>query len=233
MKALANCLGVVLASCAAMACGQTYYAGHGGPGHHGSWAPMIYYYSPGYGWPAHHHHFSTATGAYLRGVAAVIVARGVCNFYTSEAMINAAQARGLALENDRQRLQNYFDGRNRNEEFRGKEQAPRHPRPAQAQPVKPGAANSLSMKFDPATGCPVWPRALQHQTYAAQRQVVAAACRAPADSIRAEDLEKVAQAAQDLLGLLKSHAREVPGDEYVATKHFLKRLKTEIPGEAG
>jgi hypothetical protein len=230
MKTLASCFGLVIGICVAGAEGQTHYWGNSAAVQARLREPVIYCHPPIYDWPARHP--TTAAGAYLHGVAAVIQAQAQWNFWTSQAMINAELARQLAIENAPQQVEAYFKIRDINRKARENARRPRPAAPASIQTVKMNVPRREGTRFDAATGGLAWPRILKERTSVVQRNVVeTAACRLAAEPISVENRVEAIQAVQILLEELRSHIREVPSGEYRAARRFLEELKRDIADE--
>lgn len=185
------------------------------------WQPYGY----GYGY-----HASTAAEGYLRGVASVTRARGEYNLLTSQAAINAQQARSMGLDNFKKNAETYFDVRKINKESRAAERGPRPTAEQISRLAKMGtpdrpAAQQLNRK----TGRIAWPSALQGEKFAAQRAQIERlfAERAANGGNGAQDSRELKQATSTMLVLLKKDIRQLAPMEYTSARQFITGLAYE------
>jgi hypothetical protein len=118
---------------------------------------------------------STVAGSYAAGMGQVIRAQGMYNLTTSEAMINAEEARRRELENKQLATQTFFEMRRMNREYRAAEEAARRPErsPYDVRGQRPVASTRPTLnpsQLDPVTGEIAWPPALRDDAFAPARE---------------------------------------------------------------
>ncbi len=169
----------------------------------------------------------TAAGSAMNGMASMISAAGDYNLATSAAAVNMTQAEKNQIENRAQWTQTYFDMRAVNRSARAAE---RGPNPTMEQMVRiahEGAPTPLSpSQVNPVSGHVDWPALLQVETYAPQRAVLddLLAKRATLGGLGYPDQEKCRDAIDTMLATLKGQIRDVPPNQYVAARNFLRSL---------
>lgn len=113
---------------------------------------------------------TTAAGSYATGMSNVIRAQGQYNVMTSEAMINAEQARQIYIENRQRATQAYFQMRQMNQSYRDAERGPPATPEMLARIAKSGVPKPLSpAQLDPVSGLIAWPATFQSDAFAAYR----------------------------------------------------------------
>jgi len=191
MKSLSTSLTIVVLACASAAWAQ--------PADHYSRPAPVAYGVPGafygFGGPVagHVHHASTVFESAYRGVASVIQARGQYNLLTSLAMMNAAQAERMELENRQRRAETYLAMRQsyqerKTAEYQARRNAARQANPPANQDAQPAPAVSL-----------IWPSLLEQNEYAGYRALIERALAqqaqgrqlAPSDSYRMRQATKI------------------------------------------
>ena len=186
---------------------------------------------PYYGWGGFGFHASTAAEGYLRGRAAVIDAAGSYNANTAQAAISYEQARSLALENDRQYVQNYFQRKELNRQYR--EALGTRPPSSEdlAQQAKDAAPDRLNKyQLDPVFGTINWPAALQGSEFAEYREAVERSFRhrdALNSGMGSRVQQTVAVTTDEMEATLKTQIRALSPMEYIQAKNFLQSLAYE------
>jgi hypothetical protein len=200
--------------------------------------------SPGYSTPAPGNRSTTNVGVYggypgssgggtvagnaLNGMGSVISAKGDYNLSTSEAAINMTLAQKNDIQNRQLYSDTYFEMRAAN---RAATAAERGPRPTEEQLVRiahQGVPRPLSTsQMDPVSGRLEWPDPLQAKAFEAQRSEVDQlfAKRANYGGLGYSDQAKLREAVNAMSDQLKEQIREIPPQEYVASRSFLKSMQ--------
>jgi hypothetical protein len=186
-------------------------------------APSINTYGgwPGYGGGG------TAAGSAMNGMASVISAKGDYNLSTSAAAINMTQAQKNEIENRQQATNAYFDMRATNRAARAAEAGPKPTMEQIARMAHDGVPKQISpSQLNPVTGKIEWPIALQADRYADQRTTLEqlVAKQATYGSLGLADHTKVRQTVDAMFAELKSQVKDVPPQDYVASRSFLRSL---------
>jgi len=232
-KTITSCLVFLIGTSVVTAYGQSYNQEQGASIASGFRAPIIRYNAPGYYWP--HYHSATAMGDYLHGAAAVIEARACWNYYTSQAMINAEQARSNALENDLFRVKNYYEKKALYKQNRDMEQMARQEKPIHARQVNLKIRKQPEIKFDATTGDLNWPTALQRKQFAEDRAFIEKLLAPQNNSMQNTSYSNpkdVVKAVEHMRELLKDSLHfnndtgesAIPPMDYVAANNFLNTM---------
>jgi hypothetical protein len=197
--------------------------------------PAIPYYGGGYGgwW----NHSSTVAEGYGRGLANVIRAKGDYNLATSAAAVNFSEARRREIENRSLWTQTYFEMREVNRQQRDAEikrqrgNPEDYPRYAQAAKPKPLSNREL----DAVTGEIHWPVLLTAANYDNQREALAKvfASRAYHGVLKAEDFLSAIRTIDEIAARLSERIKELPPQQFVEARRFLKSLAYEARLPAG
>jgi len=178
------------------------------------------YWGPSY-------HASTVGESHARGMADVIRSQGIYNLTTSQAAINAQDARKKQLENYRTGVETYFEVRQMNRQYRAAERGPRPTkedwvRYAQMGKPKPLSSNQL----DKVTGQINWPILLRDDRFDEERQAIQDifAHRAASGGLNAEMFRKADSITEQMIDDLKEEVRDVPPAQYAEAKTFLQSL---------
>jgi len=169
----------------------------------------------------------TVASSAMNGMASVISAQGNYNLATSAAAENLQQARSMALQNDLQGTNTYFEMRAMNRQYTAAERGPtpsmeQLARIAREQAPKPFSAND----WDPITGAVVWPPMLQIDRYASYRDVLnpLVANQAQHGSLSFPDQIKARDTIEQMFGAMKSQIRDVPPQQYTECRSFLRSM---------
>lgn len=176
---------------------------------------------PGYGTP------TTAAGAAMSGMSQVISSAGQYNLSTSAAAVNMTEAIKNQLGNDMLATETYFGMRAANRAAREKERAPKLSAQQLAAIARDGAPKPLSAsESNPVTGTLQWPGALQQPVFADQRSEVDQlfAKRARYGGLPYSDQMQVKKNVDSMFATLKSQIREIPPQDYVGCRDFLRTL---------
>lgn len=178
---------------------------------------------------------ATAGESWSRGVADVVRSQGQYNLQTSEAMINATQARSQQLDNDLKQTQVYFEKRNINSQQRFGDYQQRAAINAQKKMIQYGQAGRpkrlTSRELDPLTGKIYWPVFLQGPEYAQQRQTLGAMMQMRANqegAIGLEGYETIMGATDQMYATLKTKIGQMNSTDYINTKNFIDRLVYDV-----
>jgi hypothetical protein len=179
---------------------------------------------------------STAAGSAMSGMSQVISAAGQYNLATSAAAVNLTQAQRNKIQNDQLATDTYFQMRATNKAAR---EAEAGPKPTMEQLVRisqqgvPKPLNTSQM--DPVSGHLDWPEPLQDGRYTAERGEVDQlfAKRASYGGLTYSDRSKVRETIDSMADELKEQVRDIPPQDYVASRTFLQSLiyaatKTEL-----
>ncbi len=169
----------------------------------------------------------TAAGSALNGMASVIGAKGDYNLSTSAAAVNMTQAQRNEIQNRQQWTNTYFDMRQTNRQARAAERSPTPTMEQLARQARLDAPKSLSPgEMDPTTGQIAWPSALQQPSFASQRTAVdhSFAARARYGGLDYAEQMKVRETIESMSDQLKEQIRQIPPQDYVACRTFLRSL---------
>jgi len=184
------------------------------------------------GWPDYYHGgASTAAGSALSGMASVISAAGDYNLSTSAAAVNMTQAERNKIQNRQQWTNTYFDMRATNRASRAAEHGPAPTMERLVRMAHHGAPKPLGpSQLDPISGQLDWPGALQQAGFDAQRGQLERifATRAHYGGLNYADQQYAVQLLDGMYGTLKSRIHEIPPQQYVAGRDFLRSLKYAV-----
>ncbi len=180
---------------------------------------------------------STPAESFARGAADVIRARGQFNLLTSAAAINATEARARSIVNAQEGVKAYFNIRQLNRDYR---QAERRPRPTKedyeryARAARPAPLSPSEL--DTITGRVNWPILLQDDRFASMRAELEELLDRWAvsrnlghrDSFGAEQHLAVRRTADQLTEELREEVRNLPPQDYIAAKRFLRSLEYQV-----
>jgi hypothetical protein len=184
----------------------------------------------GYGTP------TTAAGSALSGMSQVISAAGQYNLATSAAAVNMTQAQRNQIQNDMLATDTYFQMRATNKASRAAESGPKPTMEQLVRIAQEGVPKPLNTsQMDPVSGHLDWPDVLQDSRYAAERREVDQlfAKRAGYGGLTYSDRTKVRDTIDSMSDQLKEQIRDIPPQDYVASRGFLQSLvyaasKTEL-----
>jgi hypothetical protein len=182
----------------------------------------------GYGNPTYQS--STAAEGFYRGLAEMARATGENNFYSSMALLNAADARRREIDNQQKWLESYFALRRMNAERRAAERGPRGTMEDWIRYAQTGKPRRLSpSELDVFTGQLAWPILLRSNNSARDREELEKvfADRAAWGTISAEQLVQVTKTTDAMLAGLKQRVRDVPAGPYLAARRFLESVAYE------
>jgi hypothetical protein len=180
---------------------------------------------------------STPGESFARGAADVIRAQGEFNRLTSEAAINATEARARAIVNAQEGVKAYFNMRQLNRDYRRAERGPRatqedyerYARSARPVPLSPSELDTLSGRVN-------WPILLRDERFAPLRTELEelldrwAVSRnlGQLDSFGTEEHLAVRRTAEQLTAELREEIRDLPPQDYTAAKRFLRSLEYQV-----
>jgi hypothetical protein len=170
---------------------------------------------------------TTAAGSAMNGMASVISSAGDYNLSTSAAAVNMTQAQKQYIENRQSATNAYFEMRAANRAAREAERGPRPTVEQMARIAQAGVPKTLdAYQMDPVSGKLRWPNTLQSDTFETARtdldQLLAK--RATNGALGYTDQTKVRENANEMFAQLKTQIREIPPQDYTASKQFLQRL---------
>ena len=173
----------------------------------------------------HVHRSATAAESYGRGMAARVQAQGYYNLLTSQAMINAAEAQRLQMEDKQRRVETYFAMR---EAYKARQAAESEARRKQASPrADDQALNSRELLSDIGTLPAItWPTALQQAKFSSYRKLIeqVVALRAKGTELTGKDRSRVMEAHRTVLVILKNQAGSEPSADDDDARQFVKNL---------
>jgi hypothetical protein len=170
---------------------------------------------------------TTAAGSAMSGMANAISAKGNYNLATSAAAVNMTQAQKNEIENHQQYENTYFQMKETNQAYQKahagtrmtQEQLARWAREAAPQPLSPKEVNSVTGKVD-------WPDILQEDTFASQRGQLEQLLtkKASHGSLSFSDQTDARKTIEIMFAELKSQIKDVPPQEYLDSRKFLRSL---------
>ena len=180
---------------------------------------------------------STPAESFARGAADVIRAQGEYNVLTSEAAINWQEARSRAIVNAQDYVDAYFKMRQANRDYR---RAERGTRPTQedleryAQSSRPTPLSPSEL--DTLTGRVNWPILLRDDRFAPIRGEMEELLDRWAVSRNLGQLDRfntdqhlaVRRVTERMEEGLRNDVRNLPAQEYVAAKRFLRSLEYQV-----
>jgi hypothetical protein len=180
---------------------------------------------------------STPGESFARGRADVIRAQGQFNLLTSEAAINAQEARSRAIVNSQEAVKAYFNRRQLNRDYRQSLRGPRptredferYARAKRPAPLSPSELNTL-------TGQVAWPVLLKADHFTPQRTRMEelldrwAVSRhlGAVGNFGTEEHLAVREMTDHLQEELRKQVRNLPPQDYVAAKRFLRSLEYQV-----
>lgn len=180
---------------------------------------------------------STPAESFARGAADWIRARGEFNLLSSEAAINAEEARARAIVNAEEGVKAYFRIRQINRDYRQAERGPRptpedierYARAAQPAPLSPS-------ELDTVTGRVNWPILLRDDRFTPLRSELEdlldrwAVSRnlGRIDNFGTEQHLAVRRTTEQLEEELREDVRELHPQDYTAAKRFLRSLEYQV-----
>lgn len=180
-----------------------------------------------YGYYPEYRRASTAAGSALNGMANAISAMGNYNLSTSAAAVNMTQARRNDIANRQIYTDAYFQMRAANRTYRAAEAAPRPTAEQLARLARDGAPKPLSpSELDSINGRINWPTALQQETFAAERTELEklSATQATHGTLTVAEQMAARKMIESMFADLKSRVSEIPPQDYVASRNFLRSL---------
>jgi hypothetical protein len=169
-------------------------------------------------------------------MADVVRSSGYANLKNSEAAINYSEARSREMDNYKQWTNTYFETRAMNRKYREAERGPRPTMEDAVRYAQMGRPKRLSPgELDSVTGGIQWPLLLRGDEYAQERDELDAifSQRARTGVLDASVYVRAREIAQEMTAELKNHVADVPPDQYVIAKNFLKSLAYEAQMPAG
>ena len=178
---------------------------------------------------------STPMGSFLLGSAAYTSALGQFNMYSGQAAKSYQDAYQHYIENDKLRVQTYFDERRMNASYRA-EQEMQHPH---ATPDEIAAFNQARLPahlspnaFDPAHGVFEWPPLLTRSEFDENRaQLEGLFTQGAGDphgsGLGTQNYRDIQHAVGAMSDKLHSEIKDFSPDEYIAASKFLKSLAYE------
>lgn len=180
---------------------------------------------------------STAGESFARGAAEVIRARGEFNLNTSEAAINAQEARARAIVNAQAAVDAYFKIREMNRDYRRAERGPRptqedlerYARAAQPAPLSPSELDAL-------TGQVNWPILLRDDRFASLRaeyeelldRWAVSRNLGRTDGFGTEQHLAVRRTTDKMEERLREAVRNLHPQDYAVAKQFLRSLEYQV-----
>lgn len=169
----------------------------------------------------------TPAGSAMNGMANAISAKGNYNLSTSAAAINMTQAQSNEMQNHMQYENTYFQMKDANQAYQKAHQAPRPTeeelvrlaREEAPQPVSPSDVDTVTGKIN-------WPNVLQDDGFAADRSALEqlSAKKAAHGSLSVPDEMAARKTIESMFSELKSQIRDVPPQDYLASRNFLRSM---------
>jgi len=170
---------------------------------------------------------TTPAGAAMTGMANAITAMGNYNLSTSAAAVNMTQARRNNIENQKMYTDAYFQMRAANRAYREAERGPRPTAEQLARLARDGAPGPLSPSdVNPISGKINWPQALQQKQFAEQRAELekTTATIAAHGSLGFSGQMAARETVESMFAELKAQIKDIPSQEYLASRNFLRSL---------
>ncbi len=204
-----------------------------------------YYRNPYYGYGGYWGGYggwgagSTPMGSYLSGLGQTIRAQGQYNLQTSQAQVNLENALSQDIQNQYQWTQTYFEMRKINQAYQESQRDPPLSAEQLAQMAHAAAPARLpSSMLDPVNGQIAWPKTLQSDVFAPDRETLDKLFSERALTHGAIGMEKhkqIRQAVDAAMQKLKDHIRDFDSRNYTEARNFLSSLGHEanFPTTAG
>jgi hypothetical protein len=186
-------------------------------------APTVNSYGGGWGGSGG----TTAAGSAMQVMGSVISAAGNYNLSTSAAAVNMTVAQKNEIENRQQATDAYFSMRATNRAAREAEAGPKPTAEQMVRIARDGVPKPpQTSEMDPVSGKLSWPGVLQMGSFEAPRGEVDQlfAKRAVHGGLDYADQSKVREAIDAMFIELKGQIRNVPPQDYVASRGFLQSL---------
>jgi hypothetical protein len=170
---------------------------------------------------------STAAGSALSAMSQVISSEGQYNLATSAAAVNMTHAVHNQLGNDMLATETYFGMRAANRAAREQEREPRLTMEQLVSIAREGAPRPMNARdADPVTGGLNWPSALQQNSFSGGRKELDEifAKRARYGGLTYSDQMVAKQTVDGMFTGLKSQIKQIPPQDYVACRDFLRTL---------
>jgi hypothetical protein len=163
----------------------------------------------------------------MNGMASVISAKGDYNLSTSAAAVNMTEAQRNEIQNRQQWTNTYFEMQATNKAAREAQAGP-HPSAEQLAIIaRQGVPKPLSPNFiNPVSGEVAWPSFLQSDLFASQRAALDQLLlkQATYGSLSYAEQTKARQAGDAMFAELKTQIRNVPTEDYLASRDFLRSV---------
>ena len=173
---------------------------------------------------------TTAAGAAATGAANVIQAQGSYNLQTSQAAINAEQARSMNIANNLQYTQTYYEQKAIHDQYmqaqyaKDKRSAADYKRYAAAAAPKRMSYSQL----DPVTGALAWPLALTAPDFNDDRQGLDKLFAERAKgALGYQNVMQLRKLADEMNAQLKANITTIPTEDYIPAMDFLSSLTNE------
>ncbi len=179
-------------------------------------------YGGGYGYGG-----GTAAGNYLQGMSQVIRSEGQYNLLTSQAGVNNEEARSRYLDNHKKWTENYFQGK---EAYQARQTQKWETGKHSAESLNLAAKSAVprmlgSNALDSVTGHIAWPEALLGKEFEAPRLQLQQLFELRSKTSPSLGFsQKVRNATEVMVRVLRSHIEEMPANEYIAARKFLDGL---------
>ena len=183
-------------------------------------------YSGG-GWSGYSNGASTAAGSALNGMSQVISAAGNYNLATSAAAMNMTHVQREEMNNQQQWVNTFYAMRAAGREGRAAERGPNLTAEQIARMARDGAPTPLRpSQMEPVSGRLDWPGPLQDNRFESQRGEVdqLSAKRATYGGLDYTDQSEFREAIDSMFDELKSQIRQIPPQDYVVCRTFLRSL---------
>jgi hypothetical protein len=173
----------------------------------------------------------TVAGNYLQGMASTVRAAGDYNLSTSQAWVNAEEAKRRDIENRKAWTDAYFEMRRANADYRAAERGPRGTQEDWVRYAKEAAPSRLSPgEIDYVTGKLSWPRLLQLDEFKESRQELDHLFADRAEkggSIGPYGYQRILDLTNAMTSALKKNIRNYPANEYLDARKFLESVAFE------
>lgn len=169
----------------------------------------------------------TAPGAALQGTAQVLSAAGEYNLATSAAAVNATHAQSIAMRNQVQAAQTYWNMRDIGSLEREKQRGSHATPDELARRARAAAPRALSAsQIDLVSGVLYWPTALQQASFEADRISLDeyAARWAKYGTLDYDDKVQVRASINTMYAALKSQIASLTPHDYMESRVFLQSL---------
>jgi hypothetical protein len=178
---------------------------------------------------------ATEVGSGLTGLGSAAEGIGTYNYYTAGAVRELQEARALAIDNHRQRVQNWYALKSLNRQARGAKLDPLTPDQLSAVIEWQRPDRLPISQFNATTGELHWPVALHGNSFESERESLNYAFQTRTSRDRGADsafYSQVRRTTEGMLAKLRDRIDLFSPNEFIAAKKFLVGLRYEAMAPA-